>query len=144
MCRTGSRYSARAGWSKSAGRRLGRHGLLVMTYREVPDVLSHRAPETLTAAATDLASIGSALTAANASAAAPTISVAAAGADEVSSSIAAVFGAHAQGYHALSAQAASFHDQFVQALNAGAGAMRAPRPPVFRLYKSWNRICSTR
>jgi hypothetical protein len=42
------------------------------------------APETVTVAATDLASIGSVLTAANASAAASTIGVVAAGADEVS------------------------------------------------------------
>jgi PE family len=41
------------------------------------------APETLTTAATDLASIGSALASANAAASAPTTSVVAAGADEV-------------------------------------------------------------
>ena len=33
-----------------------------------------------------------------------------------------MFGAHGQSFQALSAQAALFHDQFVQALNAGASA----------------------
>ncbi len=33
--------------------------------------------------------------------------------------MAALFGAHAQEYQRLSAQAAGFHAQFVQALNAG-------------------------
>lgn len=49
----------------------------------------------------------------------------AAGADEVSAGIAALFGAHARAYQALSAQAAAFHAQFVQALNAGAGSYAA-------------------
>jgi PE family len=65
--------------------------------------------------------------------------VVAAGADEVSTAIAAVFGAHAEGYQALSAQAASFHDQFVQALNAGAGAYASTEAAMSRLC----RICST-
>jgi hypothetical protein len=37
----------------------------------------------------------------------------AAGADQVSEGIAALFGSHAQAFQALSAQAASFHQQFV-------------------------------
>ena len=67
------------------------------------------APEFLTAAATDLANIGSTIGAANAAAAAPTTSLLAAGADEVSAAVAALFGGHAQSYQALSAQAAAFH-----------------------------------
>ena len=43
-----------------------------------------------------------------------------AGADEVSAAISSLFGAHAQAYQALSAQAASFHQQFVQLLHGGA------------------------
>nr|MBC9865862.1 PE-PGRS family protein [Mycobacterium pseudoshottsii] len=78
-------------------------------------------PEYVAAAASDLAGIGSALSTANA-AAAPTIEVLAAGADEVSAAIAAFFGAHAQAYQALSEQASAFHLQFVQAMTAGAGA----------------------
>lgn len=42
--------------------------------------------------------------------------------DEVSAGIAALFGAHGQAYQALSAQAAQFHQQFVQAMSAGASA----------------------
>jgi hypothetical protein len=78
------------------------------------------APEAFTVAAGDLASIGSTINAANTAAAAQTTSVEAAAADEVSAQIAALFGAHGQRYQALSAQAAAFHDQFVQALTAGA------------------------
>jgi hypothetical protein len=45
---------------------------------------------------------------------------AAVSADEIDSAIAALFSAHAQAYQALSAQAAAFHQQFVQALQAAA------------------------
>src|SRR6516165_6459807 len=79
------------------------------------------APEFLTSAATDLSNIGSAVIDANAVAAAPTTSVLAAGADEVSAVVAALFAEHGQAFQALSAQAATFHAQFVQALT-GAGA----------------------
>ena len=77
------------------------------------------APEALAAAAGNLAGIESALSAANAAARADTTAVLAAGADEVSAAIAAAFSGHAQGYQALSAQAAAFHDQFVQTLTGG-------------------------
>ena len=60
------------------------------------------APEFVSAAATDLAKIGETLSQANATAASPTSSVLAAGADEVSAAIASLFGAHAQAYQALS------------------------------------------
>jgi len=82
-------------------------------------------PELVSAAASDLANINSTLSEVNIAAAAPTTGVLAAGADEVSEAIAAVFGAHAQGYQALSAQATAFHTQFVQALNAGAQSYAA-------------------
>jgi PE family len=72
-------------------------------------------PNMVSAAATDLSSIGSAIGEANAAALAPTTGVLAAGADEVSAAIAALFGAHGQAYQALSAQAAAFHQQFVAA-----------------------------
>lgn len=77
-------------------------------------------PEYVAAAASDLANLGSALGSANAAALGPTSGVLAAGADEVSAGIAALFGAHAQAYQALSAQAALFHDQFVQLMSGGA------------------------
>jgi len=78
------------------------------------------APEMMTAAATDLATIGSNVSAAHMAAAAPTVAVIPAAADEVSASIAHLFSAHAQEYQALAAQAAAFNDQFVQHLTAGA------------------------
>ncbi len=80
------------------------------------------APEVMAAAATDLANIGSSISAASAAAAGPTMGILAAGADEVSVAISALFGSHAQGYQTLSAQLAAYHNQFVRALNAGAGS----------------------
>jgi hypothetical protein len=79
-------------------------------------------PELVTAAATDLANIGSTLSPANAAAATQTTGVLAAAEDEVSAAIAAVFSAHGEGFQALGARAAAFHAQFVQALTAGAGS----------------------
>jgi PE family len=55
----------------------------------------------------------------------PTTGVLAAGADEVSATIATLFGAHAKAYQALSAQAAVFHNPFVQLMSAGAGQYAA-------------------
>ncbi len=83
------------------------------------------APEFVTAAAHDLATVASNLSSANAAALAPTSGVMAAGADEVSATIAALFGAHAQAYQALSAQAALFHQQFVQLMSGGAAEYAA-------------------
>jgi PE family len=83
------------------------------------------APEFVTAAASDVANIGSTISAANAAAASPTTAVIPAAADEVSAAITSLFNAHAQGFQAFSAQAAAFHDQFVQLMNAGAGQYAA-------------------
>jgi hypothetical protein len=80
------------------------------------------APEILDSAATDLASIAGTVRAANASAAAQTTGILAAAKDEVSATIAALFSDHAQAFQAVSAKAAAFHQQFTQALTAGAGA----------------------
>jgi len=55
-------------------------------------------------------------------AAAPTVAVIPAAADEVSASIANLFSRCAQDYHALAGQAAAFNEQFVQHLNASAGS----------------------
>jgi hypothetical protein len=76
--------------------------------------------ELVSGAAADLARIGSTISTANAAAAAPITGVVAAGADDVSAVIAALFGAHAQAFQALSNQAAAFHQQFVQLMNGGA------------------------
>lgn len=102
------------------------------------------APEVVVAAASDLAGIGSAIGAANAAAAVPTMGCHA-GADEVSAAVADLFGAHAQAYQALSAQAALFHEQFVHAMTAGAGPMPVPRrrtPPRWTCSTGRFRRCS--
>src|SRR5882757_1917134 len=83
------------------------------------------APDMLAAAASDMASIGESLSAAHSAAAAPTTAVMAAAADEVSAAIASLFSSHGQAFQALSAQAATFHTEFLQALN-GAGQAYAP------------------
>ena len=78
-------------------------------------------PEYIEAAASDLATIESSISTANNAAALPTSGLVAAGADEVSTAVAALFNSHAQAYQTLSAQAATFHRQFVDLLNGGAG-----------------------
>ena len=80
------------------------------------------APELMTVAATDLANIGSTISAAHLVAATPTVAVVPAAADEVSSGIAHLFSKHAQDYQALAGQAAAFHEQFVQHLTSSAGS----------------------
>ncbi|WP_375488187.1 PE family protein [uncultured Mycobacterium sp.] len=82
-------------------------------------------PEMLTAAAGDLDGIGSAMTAANAAAAAPTTGVVPAAADEVSALTAAQFAAQGQVYQAISAQAAAIHQQFVATMTAASGSYAA-------------------
>ncbi|HTY29970.1 PE family protein [Mycobacterium sp.] len=79
-------------------------------------------PQMMTSAASDLATIGSNVSAAHLVAAAPTLAVIPAAADEVSASIAHLFSAHAQDYQALAGQAAAFHQQFVQNLTGGAAS----------------------
>jgi PE family len=82
-------------------------------------------PEMVTDAATNLASLGSSITAANAAAAAPTTGVLAAGADEVSAAIASLFSQQASAYQVLSARAAAFHAELVQTLNANSATYAA-------------------
>ncbi|AOS94982.1 PE family protein (plasmid) [Mycobacterium intracellulare subsp. chimaera] len=82
-------------------------------------------PEMLSAAADNLQSVGSAVTAQNAAALAPTTALIPAAADEVSALTAAQFVAHAQMYQAVSAQAAAIHQMFVTMLAASAGSYAA-------------------
>ena len=79
-------------------------------------------PEALAGAAGTLQSIGSALSAQNAAAGAPTTGVVPAAADEVSALTAAQFAAHAQMYQAVSAQAAAIHEMFVNTLSTSSGS----------------------
>ncbi len=73
-------------------------------------------------AAGNLAAIGSTISKANATAAAGTAGVKAPGGDSVSAFVSALFAVHAQTYQAAGAQAAYYHDLFVQALREGAGS----------------------
>ncbi|MBO0879754.1 MAG: PE family protein [Mycobacterium sp.] len=82
-------------------------------------------PEALAAAAGTLQGIGSAMSAENAAAAAPTTGVVPAAADEVSALTAAQFAMHAQMYQAVSAQAAAIHEMFVNTLGTSAGSYAA-------------------
>ena len=82
-------------------------------------------PETLLAAAGDLQSIGAAIAAGNAVAAAPTTELIPAAADAVSALTAAQFATHAGRYQAISAQAAAVYDLFVITLGTSAGSYAA-------------------
>ncbi|BBX61268.1 hypothetical protein MSAS_04420 [Mycobacterium saskatchewanense] len=79
-------------------------------------------PELVQGAAQDLAGIQDALAEAAASVVGPTTGVVPAAADEVSAAIASMFGSFGQEFQALSSQAQAFHAEFVNLMNAGAGA----------------------
>ena len=79
-------------------------------------------PEALASAAGALQDIGSAMSAHNAAAVAPTTGVVPAAADEVSALTAAQFATHAQMYQAVSAQAEAIHEMFVNTLGTSAGS----------------------
>ncbi|WP_371934508.1 PE domain-containing protein [Mycobacterium sp. TY815] len=79
-------------------------------------------PELMSAAATDVSSIGSAVASANETIAGATTAVLAAAEDEVSAAVATLFSAHGEGYQVLSAQVAVFQERFTQALAGAAGA----------------------
>ncbi|OBG29358.1 PE family protein [Mycobacterium sp. 852002-51057_SCH5723018] len=79
-------------------------------------------PEMVSAAGGSLAGIGSTLNEATSAAAGSTTSVAAAGADDVSTAISRLFGLYGQQFQALSAQAATFHNEFSNLLNGTAAA----------------------
>src|SRR5690348_11232043 len=83
------------------------------------------APDLVQTAAQDLAGLRTALGEATTAAAPPTTAVTAAAADEVSTEIASLFNIYGREYQAVSAHAAAFHGQFVQALNAAVGSYTA-------------------
>ena len=82
-------------------------------------------PETLSAAADILQSVGSRMQAQNTAALGPTVGLIPAASDEVSALTAVQFVAHAQAYQAVSAQAATIHQMFVTTLAAGADSYAA-------------------
>jgi PE family len=79
------------------------------------------APEIVAGASQDLENLGSALRSAHAEAATQTTAVAAPAADEISAAFTKLLSTHAQGFQAVSAKAAAFHDEFVKLLS-GASA----------------------
>ncbi len=80
------------------------------------------APEMLATAAASAGQIGSAVREAHLTAVIPTTALEAAGADEVSATIAALFGAHAEDYQAVAARAVTQYEQFVRNLGAAAAS----------------------
>nr|WP_241010772.1 PE family protein [Mycobacterium gordonae] len=78
------------------------------------------APEVLAAASAKLSGIAEAMRMANATAVGTTTEIVAAAADDVSTVIAQVLGSYGQEYHALVSQTTLWHDEFAQALRAGA------------------------
>jgi PE family/PPE-SVP subfamily C-terminal region len=79
-------------------------------------------PEELEAAASKLQTIGNAMTAENAAAAAPTTGVVPAAADEVSALQATQFAAYGKLYQSVSAQAAEIHQMLVNTLGTNSGS----------------------
>ncbi len=82
-------------------------------------------PDFLQSAAADLKSVGADLHAAHAAAAAPTTGLAAAGTDEVSAAVSALFSEYGQTFQSLGAQASTFHNQFVRLLSGAQGSYSA-------------------
>jgi hypothetical protein len=91
------------------------------------------APEIMSAAATDVATIGSTLDAAHRAAAPAILGLAPAAADEVSVSIAHLFSQHAQDYHAVAGQAAAFQQQFVHNLKTSASSYASAEDAIVSL-----------
>ncbi len=89
----------------------------------------------MTAAATDLATIGSTLDAAHSAAAPPTLAVTPAAADEVSVGIADLFSQRALDFQALARQAAGFQEQFVRNLNTSAAAFTSIEDAIVSLLR---------
>lgn len=83
------------------------------------------APDFLTSAAEDLAAMGSAVRAANASAAYSTTSLLAAAEDEVSTAVAALFDAFGREYQTVAEQTAQYQERLMLRLTASADAYLA-------------------
>lgn len=79
----------------------------------------HLEPELIGQAARDLTGIGSSLDDVMAAKAGHLTAVVPAASDEVSTAIAALFGKSGQEFQALNAQAAEFHNKFVNLMNSG-------------------------
>ncbi|MBX9978505.1 MAG: PE family protein, partial [Mycobacterium gordonae] len=82
-------------------------------------------PDVVTTAASSLSELGSSISAANVAAALPTTVVAAAGTDEISVAVAALFGGYAREYQVIGARVAGWQEQFVVSLHTASGAYAA-------------------
>lgn len=100
-------------------------------------------PEIITAAATDLAAIASNVNAAHMTAAAPTVAVIPAAADEVSTSIAHLFSGCGQEYQKLAGEAAASCEQFAQHLTASAGAYAGAEDAIAALLQDFPNWATT-
>lgn len=87
-------------------------------------------PDTLAAAAANLAGIGSPMAAAKTTAVTPTSGVVPADPDEISALTATQFAAHAQLYQTVSVQAAAIHQQLVAILGVSAGSYAVTKPAI--------------
>ncbi len=79
-------------------------------------------PDLMSTAANELTHLGSTLDIAHLTAAAPTVSLLPAAADEVSAGIANFMSTHALAFQATAQSASAFHQQFAQNLNAAAAS----------------------
>lgn len=77
-------------------------------------------PDWVTAAAEDLAGLGSSLQEVATAASAPTTGIATAAADEVSAAVAQLFGGFGEEFQAVSAQVSAYHADFARLLNSSA------------------------
>ncbi|MCV7004755.1 PE family protein [Mycobacterium gordonae] len=68
-------------------------------------------PDVVTTAASSLSELGSSISAANVAAALPTTVVAAAGTDEISVAVAALFGGYAREYQVIGARVAGWQER---------------------------------
>jgi hypothetical protein len=79
-------------------------------------------PDLMSTAANELAQLGSTLDIARLTAAAPTVSLLPAAADEVSAGIANLMSTHALAFQAVVQSASTFHQQFTHNINAAAAS----------------------
>lgn len=93
------------------------------------------APDSIAAAATDLAVVGSTVNAAHMAAASTTAVVPAAD-DEVSTAVANLFSGVGQEFHHLVGEAATFHTQFMEHLNTSAKSYAATEATAIASLKS--------
>jgi hypothetical protein len=96
------------------------------------------APEMIATAAADVVAVGSTLSAEHRAAAASTVALIPAGADEVSVSIAHLFSRYAEDYQGLAGKAAASQEQFVQNLKLSAVSYTSIEAAIASWLQSFN------